>query len=190
MPLPVQHQALQEVRPAQERAVVRGRAADDDMVAPARAGMAAIDHELVGAEAALAGCLVDGGGGRDAILPARRRVDIDLDDAGIGRDANDVEARIVRRRVALDMHRQADVPRRGFGGGDEFQIILQRLDRRQENAEPAVAHFDRHRSADLAFDLADLLLDALLLFGRRGEGRLRLGARVDLVAGRWCLWPR
>ena len=52
--LPVQDQALQQVGPAQERAVERRRAADHDMVAAAGAGVAAVDHELVGAEAATA----------------------------------------------------------------------------------------------------------------------------------------
>jgi len=38
-------------------------------------------------------------------------MDVDLDDAGIGRDLDQFEARIGRRRVALDAHRQAS-----FGG--------------------------------------------------------------------------
>ena len=57
--LPVQDQALQQVGPAQERAVVRRRAADHDVVAAAGAGVPAVDHELVGAEPGLARLLVD-----------------------------------------------------------------------------------------------------------------------------------
>ena len=72
MPLPVQHQALQQIGPAQERAVIRRRAADHDMVAAAGAGVAAVDHELVGAEPRLARFLVDRRRRRDAILPVRR----------------------------------------------------------------------------------------------------------------------
>ncbi len=49
--LPLQHEALQQVRPAEERAVARRQAADHDMVAAAGPGVAAVDHELVGAEA-------------------------------------------------------------------------------------------------------------------------------------------
>ena len=60
VPLPVQDQAVQQVGPAQEGAVHRRRAAHHDMVAAAGAGVAAVDHELVGAEAALARLLVDG----------------------------------------------------------------------------------------------------------------------------------
>ena len=52
--LPVQDEAAQQVGAAQERAVEGGGAADDDVVAAAGAGVLAVDHELVGAEAALA----------------------------------------------------------------------------------------------------------------------------------------
>ena len=71
--LPVQDQRAQEVGAAQERAVEGGGAADDDVVAAAGPGVLAVDHELVGAEAALAGLLVDAGGDGDAVLPVRRR---------------------------------------------------------------------------------------------------------------------
>ena len=49
-PLPVEHDALEQVRPAQERTVGRRRTAEHDVVAAAGAGVAAVDHELVGAE--------------------------------------------------------------------------------------------------------------------------------------------
>ena len=50
MPLPIEHQALEQIGPAQERAVGRRRAAEHDVIAAAGAGVAAVDHELVGAE--------------------------------------------------------------------------------------------------------------------------------------------
>ena len=71
MALPVEHEALQQVGPAQERRVRRRRAADHDMVAAAGAGMAAVDHELVGAEAATGGVLVEADGDVDRLAPAR-----------------------------------------------------------------------------------------------------------------------
>jgi hypothetical protein len=49
--LPVEHQTLEQIGPAQERAIGRLRATEDDVVAAAGAGVPAIDHELVGAEA-------------------------------------------------------------------------------------------------------------------------------------------
>ena len=54
MPLPVQHQALQQIRPAQERRILRRAAADHDVIAAAGAGVAAVDQETVGAEPHLA----------------------------------------------------------------------------------------------------------------------------------------
>ena len=50
MALQIDDEALEQVGPAQERAVGRGRAAEHHMIAAAGAGVAAVDHELVGAE--------------------------------------------------------------------------------------------------------------------------------------------
>ena len=68
--LPVQHQRFEQVRPAQEGAVMGCSPADDDMIAATSADMLAIDHELVGAEAALACLLIDGFGRGHAVVPA------------------------------------------------------------------------------------------------------------------------
>ena len=129
MALPEEDDALEQVRPAQERAVVRIGAADHDMVAAAGAGVAAVDHELFRAEAGLAGLFIDLGRDVDAFAPAARRVDIDLDDAGIGGDADDVQPFIVRQRIALDMDRKADACGRALGRRDEVEIILDGLSR-------------------------------------------------------------
>ncbi len=104
------------------------------MIAPAGSRMLAVDHELVGAEAGKPRFFVDNFGGGDAFAPARRGMDVDLDHAGIRRDANDVHARIDRRRVALDLHRQPDFFGCGLSGRDQFEIILEPLDRRQKHA--------------------------------------------------------
>ena len=45
----------------------------------------------------------------------------------------------------------------------EVEVVLDALDRRHEDAEPAVARLDRERGADGAAGFAELLLDALLL---------------------------
>ena len=50
MALPVEHKALEQVRPAQKRRLRWVRAAKHHMVAAPRAGVTAIDHELVGAK--------------------------------------------------------------------------------------------------------------------------------------------
>ena len=53
MTLPIEQQALEQIGPAQERAVGGIAAAEHDVIAAAGAGVAAVDHELVGAEARL-----------------------------------------------------------------------------------------------------------------------------------------
>ena len=169
-PEPIDDEALEQVGPPEERAVERRLAANHNVIAPAGSRMLAVDHELVGAEARKPRLLVDRFGGGDAFAPARRRVDVDLDHARIGRDANDVQARIDRRRVAFDLHLEPDFFRSRFGRGDQFEIILETLDRRQKDAEASVARLDGHSSADGAVDVAEPLLDALLRGPfRRGE---------------------
>ena len=96
--------------------------------------MLAVDHELVGAEPRLPRLLIDRLGCRDAFAPVRRGMDVDLDDARVRRDANDVEARIAGGRIALDLHRQPDLFGRRLRRGDKFEIVLEPLDRRQEHA--------------------------------------------------------
>src|SRR5262245_45666848 len=52
---PVADEALEQVWPAEERAVAGRRAAEYQMVASAGAGVAAVEHELLGTEPALLG---------------------------------------------------------------------------------------------------------------------------------------
>ena len=72
---------------------------------------------------------------------------VDLDHAGIGRHLDVAEARIVRRRVAF----QVDGLVAGGGdlldGGHQRREILGVGDRRQEDAQMAVARLDGHRRA-------------------------------------------
>ena len=110
--LPVREQAPQQIRPAQQRAVRGRRAADDDVVAAAGAGVAAIDHELLRAQPRLARFLVKHRGVVHEFVPVGGRMDVHLDDAGIGRDLEHVEARIGRRRVAFDDDGRAELRRR------------------------------------------------------------------------------
>ena len=50
MALEIENEALEQIGPAQERTVGRAFAAEHHVIAAAGAGMAAVDHELVGAE--------------------------------------------------------------------------------------------------------------------------------------------
>ena len=90
------------------------------MIAAAGSGMAAVDHELVGAEAGKMGLLVEAARDLDRLAPTLGRVDVYFDHAGIGRHLDDVDARIGRRRVAFDLHRHRKFRRRRFDCRQQF----------------------------------------------------------------------
>ena len=104
-----------------------GRAAEDEVVAAARAGVAAVEHELLGGEAGLR-------------APPRRAswscstsssqlatgCMLHLDDAGIGRDREARQARIARRRIALEQHGDRERGGGRLDGGDQLEIVLER----------------------------------------------------------------
>ena len=105
MALPIEDQARQQIGPAQERRIGRHGAAEHDVVAAAGAGVAPVGHELVRAEPRLARVFIEHGRRLHRLAPRRGGMDIDLDDAGIGRHLDAVDARVERRRVALDADR-------------------------------------------------------------------------------------
>ncbi len=149
------------------------------MVAAAGAGMAAVDHELVGAEPRMMRVVVEAARVVDRLAPVGDGLDVDFDHAGIGRHHDEVDARIARRRVAFDLDLEAE-----FGGGrlnrrQQFEIILQPFGRRHEHADALVAHFDRHRGAHRRAGAAGRSCAR----GLRGAGRWRQRRR-GLVADR------
>ena len=179
MALPVQHEALQQIGPAQERRILRRAAADHDVIAAAGAGVAAVDQELVGAEPRLGGVLIEAERDVDRLAPVLRRLDVDLDHAGIGRHLDHLDARIVRRRIALDMHLHLQFLGGRLDRRDQFEIILQLLDRRHEGAQHAVADFDRHRGAHRRLALLLPPASALRSRLRRRDRPARRAAPAD-----------
>ncbi len=69
MALPIEHQALQQIGPTQERRIGRRRAAKHDMIAAARTGLAAVGHEFVVVKPDLTGVLVKRGRRLDGLTP-------------------------------------------------------------------------------------------------------------------------
>ncbi len=124
MSLPIENKAFEKIGPAQERTIGGRAAADHHMIAAAGAGMAAIDHEFVGAEPGLARFVIERLRRRDGFAPAGCGMDVDFDDAGIGRDLQDIDARIGRRRIAFDMHRHLLLGRGLLDRGKELDIIV------------------------------------------------------------------
>ncbi len=142
MTLPMQNDALQQIGAPQEGAVICIGTAHHDVIAAARARVAAIDHELVGTQSRLPRLLVNRLCRCDAVAPVGGGMNVHLDDTRIRRDADHVDALVMGRGVAFDMDGKTD----GGGGAlrrcDEVEIVLQCGRRRHEDAEPTIAHFD------------------------------------------------
>ena len=101
MVLPIGDQAFQQVWASQHRAVFGSSAAQRGVVAATGAGMAAIDHEFFCAKTRQPGFFVQRRHVVDQLLPAGGWVDIDLDHTRIRRDAEQLDARVARRRDSL-----------------------------------------------------------------------------------------
>ncbi len=141
MTLPVEQQALQHVRAAQERGIVRAGAADHDMGAAACSGMAAVDHELVGAEPAGARVVIDSRGDGHRLAPVAGRLDIHLDHSRVRRHLEHGQAGVVRGRIAFDPDRRAF--RRCVQMGHKLQVVLQPGERGHEDIEPVAPGLHR-----------------------------------------------
>ncbi len=187
VPLPVEHEALQQVGAPQEGRVVGRRAAHHNVVAAAGAGVAPVGHELLGAEPGQARLLVEAGGDRHRLAPGGGRVHVHLDHAGIGRDLHDADARVVGRLVALDVDGLA-----ALGGGrldvaDELEILVDALERGHEHPHHPVAGLDRERGAHRhALDPAAVARGrAARMVGEIAAGLQRvLGLVVGVALGR------
>jgi hypothetical protein len=163
--LPIREQAGEHVGTTQERAVGGRRAAEHEVVAAAGAGVAAIDHELLGRQARLPRGLVEKFGVLDEFAPVVRRVDVDFDDARVRRDGERLQPRVARRGVAFEHDLQLALGRSGLDGREQLQPIVERLQRRHEDVQQTglrrrlvefdaravrtrrIAHFDDERRA-------------------------------------------
>ena len=133
MIVPVAEQASQQVGTPQERAVFRSRAAHHHVVAAAGSGVLSIQHEFLRAQAALAREIVERGSVCRKLIPRFRRMNVDFDDAGIGRHFQNSDPDIVGRSVAFEQHRHFKVCGGIFDGGHQVQIVAEVLDRRHED---------------------------------------------------------
>ncbi len=96
-------------------------------------------------------------------------MDIDFDDAGVGRHFDAIDARIERRRITLDADGKLLFARDRFDRAEQFEIIVELRRRRHEDAQHAVARLDGQRGAHRAF--GGELFDLRLLF--RAGPRMR-----------------
>jgi hypothetical protein len=87
-------------------------------------------------------------------------VDVDLDDARVGRHLDDANAGVRRRHVALQPHRQVERRRRILDRSDQIDVVVDALQRRHEHAEVAIARLDGDGGAGRGHYLGrQLLLD-------------------------------
>ena len=139
MVVPVADQAAQQIRPPQERAVRRRRAAEDDVVAAAGAGVAAVEHELLGAEPRLPRLFVER---RGLTRPAPSQLcagcmltsitpgsGVTLKCSSRGSDGGGVPSMTTGSRK-----RAPPSPR----SRRQIEIVLRRVDRRHEDVKPAL----------------------------------------------------
>ncbi len=93
---------------AQERRVGRRRAAEHEVIAAAGAGVAAVDHELLGDQAGLTRrSRTDAPCARPA-LPSSMTDGCSLRSRRVGRHAELLQTRVARRLVAFEDHRLAE----------------------------------------------------------------------------------
>ena len=83
---PVAEHAAQQIGTAQERTVGRSGRAQHEMIAAAGAAVAPVEHEFLGAQARQPRLFVKRGGVGHQFRPIVRRMDVDLDHAGVRRD--------------------------------------------------------------------------------------------------------
>ena len=175
MTLPMGQQRDQQIRPAQQRRLRRGDAADGDVVAAAGPPVAAVDGEGLGAEPALPGLLVQRGGDLDLLVPAGQRLDVDLDDARIRGHRQGLQPRVDRRAVALQHDRRTGHRRRVLDGRDQLDPRVELVERRQEDVQQAVANLGDQRGPRRAVRVDH---DRAGLSGRRPTvGQHRLGGQ-------------
>src|SRR6266542_4795711 len=109
--------------------------------------MAPVEHEFFRCETGFARGGVKKTRSFSQLVPARSRMNIDLDNPRVGSDAKKLEARIARRFVAFEQDRLVHCFGGGFDGSDELEIIFQGVDRRHEDIENAVSRLNAHGRA-------------------------------------------
>ena len=124
MVVPEAQQRLQQIGPAQERAVRGLCGAHHHVVAAAGADMAAVEHELLRGQPDLARLLVELRAALHDLIPTGGGMHVDLDHAWIRCDREMQQARIARRQIAFQHHLAAEFLRGVLDGGRERQPVL------------------------------------------------------------------
>ncbi|OIQ63125.1 hypothetical protein GALL_553360 [mine drainage metagenome] len=112
-------------------------------------------------------------------------MDIHLNHTWVRRHPDHIHSRVMRGRIALDMHRQTQRLGRGLCRRDEIEVILDSFHRRHEDAKPPVARLHTERGSDRTETVAEILLHDILHRAACGKRPRLLPARgVNLGADR------
>ena len=141
MVLPEAQQTAQQIRTSQERTVLGLRRAECHMIAAARAGVPAIEHELLRAQAVLPRLFIKRVHDMREFRPAASRLHIDFDDARVWGDHHFLQTWIAGRLVTLYDQRTRQFLRRRLDSGNQSDIALEVGLWWQEQIKPAIPHF-------------------------------------------------
>ena len=94
------------------------------MVAAARAGVAAIGHELFGRQTRLKRSLVQKLGVLHQLQPVVRGVDVDFNHARVGCDLQHFQSGIAWRWIAFEHDAHAQLFGGGFDGAEQIKVVL------------------------------------------------------------------
>ena len=181
MALPIGQQRHQQVWAAQQRRVVGRGAAQRDVVAAARAAVGAVDVERLCRQSGQPRFPVQRFQHLLLVNEARRRRDVDLDDAGVGGDGHRRQARVGRWSVALDDNRTVGLGGGGLDPADQVDEMFQFLGGRHVDVEQPIADLGHHRGGGRRIGILDhrgLRLDVRL--GIAGQVA-PAGQRVGIV---------
>ncbi len=92
--------------------------------------------------------LVESFGDVDQFGPVGHRLEIDFDDARVRRDLEDLNAVVIRRRIALDADGEAQFLSGLLDGGNQVEVVLDVGGRGHEDVEHAVAGLRADGGAD------------------------------------------
>ncbi len=191
MVVPVRDHAAQQVRASQERAAIRPRSAEGDMVAAAAAARSAINQEALGAEAAGVRLGIQALVGRQRRSPVTLGMDVHHDPRWRGVPARRgleaaVEATVARRMIAFDRHGLTEPLSAALDGLGELEEGFEMPDGWwQEDVEHAVAGLHAQRAVRTGATEAASGRGSRASRSRAGQrGPRREGSRSAMAAAR------
>ncbi|MNI28651.1 hypothetical protein D3C73_824390 [compost metagenome] len=117
------------------------------MITAAGASVSTIDHEFFAGQSRQPRLFVQKLGTLDQFVPGGGWLHVDVDHPRVGRDAKIAQPWIARRLVAFQQHRAMQFLGGGLDGRDQFQIILDPLQRRHEQVQPPFPRLGTERGA-------------------------------------------